>query len=628
MSQSEIANHKCGLEQVPCRVFESADDASRQLAQEVAGAIRARDEEGGNFVLGLATGSTPVKFYRELIRLHREDGLSFQNVITFNLDEYGGLDGDHPESYARFMADQLFDHVDLKPENTHIPEGNLTTSDEIMIACEKFEDKIRSAGGIDIQILGIGRTGHIGFNEPGSPRDSRTRRISLDRITREDAASDFLGIDNVPRFAVTMGVGTILEARRVVLMAWGESKADIVEEAVEGAITDRVTASFLQVHDNAEYLLDRRGAASLTRFRRPWLVGSVNWNERLQVRAVTWLCQKVGKPVLRLVDEDYNSNGMADLLVGNDRAYQLNIDIFNHIGHTISGWPGGKPGVDDSNRPVKSEPPVKKIAILAPEPQDELIGMGATIERLISQGHEVTVIYMTSGELRVADEEVEAYAKVLLETAEEGQLPGGSEAASEFAHGVLDELKSKGEFGIDTPALRALKRSIRRVSARAGIRRMGISIESLRFLDLPFYANGRYRRFNPEPQDATILAECLSTIAPDMIFVPGASADPTSHRYICYDLVRQWDASQGSDTDLWFYRVGGPAHDVGEIDMAVPLSPEELDRKINAIAEYRQHTSSTGLSGEIGQELAQTYDRVGLAEYEALESFRRAAEEG
>jgi glucosamine-6-phosphate deaminase len=356
-------------------IFPDSGKACHGLAAEVAALIRERQAAGRAVVLGLATGSTPVPFYRELIRLHREEGLSFGNVTTFNLDEYYGLERSHRESYSQFMRDQLFDHIDIPAEQIHVPDGTVPL-DRVYESCVAYEAKIEAAGGLDLQILGIGRTGHIGFNEPGSSRDSQTRMITLDRVTRQDAAADFLGVQNVPRFAITMGVGTILKARRIVLMAWGENKAGIVRDAVEGAVTDQVSASFLQEHPNATFLIDGAAASRLTRRSHPWLVGSIEWDEPMMRRAVLWMAKKLDKPVLKLVEEDYNENGVGELLTAAGPAYHVNIGIFNHLQHTITGWPGGKPGADDTNRPERALPHPKRVLILSPEPHDAFVGMG------------------------------------------------------------------------------------------------------------------------------------------------------------------------------------------------------------------------------------------------------------
>jgi glucosamine-6-phosphate deaminase len=404
------------FEKIRTKVFADSQAAVRELAGGIADLIRQRQAENRPAVLGLATGSTPVKLYQELIRLHREERLSFKNVITFNLDEYCGLPPGHPESYRHFMEVQLFRHVDLPSDQVHVPDG-LIERDKVFEYCARYEAQIADAGGIDIQIVGIGRTGHIGFNEPGSGRDSRTRMVALDRLTRRDAARDFRGEANVPAYAITMGIGTILQARQIRLVAWGDSKASILRAAIEGLETGTVPASFLQHHPDCAAYIDQAAANELTRFRTPWKVGPVKWDRQLTQNAVTWLAETRQKPVLRLLDEDYTENALASLLVETGSAYGLNIRIFNELQHTITGWPGGKPNADDSNRPVPAEPPLKRVLILSPEPLDAEIGMAGTIHRLVSQRHEVTLGYLTSGNLSVPDAEARMAFSLLHELA-------------------------------------------------------------------------------------------------------------------------------------------------------------------------------------------------------------------
>ena len=616
------------FERIPTEIHSDPRSATAELAQEIANLIREKESKGESAVLGLATGSTPVPLYRELIRLHREEQLSFANVVTFNLDEYFGLNPDHPESYARFMADQLFDHVDILPENAHVPSGTVST-EEVFASCAAYEEAIEAAGGIDLQILGIGRTGHIGFNEPGSAADSLTRRVTLDRLTRLDAAQDFLGEENVPRFAITMGVGTILAARRVVLMAWGEGKAEVVHAAVEKEPSPTLPASFLQSHANAAFLVDEAAAGQLTRIRSPWLVEPVAWNsDHAQRRGVTWLAERTTKPVLRLVDEDYNENGMGDLLTAAGSAYQLNIDIFNVVGHTITGWPGGKrdapPG--EETRPEKSLPYPKVCVVLAPEPQDDVIGMGGTIDRLRDQGHEVHLVYMTSGSLRVPDQQVFRFASVLRDAGTLGE--GDWTGAVDYAGSVLEELEAKGRFGADTERLRQIKGVMRREEAREVADFLEIPASQVHFLDLPFYEKGRYRRFQIGPDDVAKVAALLGSITPDQIYATGNLADPSSHRALCFHAAAEaLDELKGeawmASCSRWLYRVGERPFDVWEIVMAVPMSPGQLEKKVQAIGHYRSDVVSSGLDGEGNLGIARAYDRLGLAEYEAIEAFER-----
>ncbi len=607
-------------------IFPTPAEASARLAAEVADLIRARQAEGRTAVLGLATGSTPVPFYRELVRLHKEEGLSFRNVISFNLDEYCGLERDHRESYFSFMQDQLFAHVDMPPENVHVPDGTLPV-DEVYDYCREYERKIEEAGGIDLQILGIGRTGHIGFNEPGSTRDSQTRMITLDRVTRQDAAADFLGEANVPRFAITMGVGTILAARSLVLMAWGENKAEIVHSAVEGTVTDQVSASFLQEHPNATFLVDTAAASQLTRSCRPWLVRSVTWDEELEKRSVVWLATTLDKPVLKLVDEEYNENGVGELLTEQGPSYDINIRVFNQLQHTITGWPGGKKGSDDTNRPERAQPYPKRVVIFSPEPQDAVTSMGGTIHRLVDQGHQVTIVYQTSGSLRVSDVAARKFSSVILEM---GEVLGdeGWKSQTSYAASIIAQLDEKGEFGIDPENVRRLKGLILRGEARDASKVFGAGDSTNLFVDMPFYEKGRYRRFHLTDDDVAIVKKVLERIEPHQIFATGSAADPSSVQALCFTALRSSleqlkEQSWLGNCFVWLYRGRDKRVDSHEIDMAVPMSPDQLALKMDAVRKFQSIGREELSTADQNREIAKNYDSLGMAEYEAIEAFQR-----
>lgn len=621
-------------ERIQTRIYPSADEACTEVADAITNLIRSREKEGKKAVLGLATGSTPVRLYRELIRRHRDEDLSFANVITFNLDEYYGLGGEHPESYRRFMQEQLFDHIDLPTESAHVPDGTVER-ENVFDACRDYEARIDAAGGIDIQILGIGRTGHIGFNEPGSGPDSLTRLVNLDSLTRRDAARDFLGEENVPRNAITMGVGTILAARKLFLLAWGEGKAPIIASAVEGVETETIPATFLQRHEDCCFCIDRAAASHLTRERHPWLVGQIEWTPEMTRKAVLWLAQKTGKPLLKLVDEDYTENGMADLLIEQGSAYDLNIHLFNVTQHTITGWPGGKPNADDSNRPERASPHPKRCLVLGPEPLDDVYCLGGTINRLKQHGNEVTVAYQTSGNLAVPDTEIRRTIDLIAEL-------GGQRRAStdlDYAHTVQTQLNDKGSFGADTTEIRQLKALIRRSEARASAQTLGLDPAQLEFLDLPFYENGRYRRFVVGEADVAAMARVLERVQPHQIFATGLGHDPLSVPALCIDvLVRALQHCAQSkwlqDCRVWLYRGPGQEWEAHEIDMAVPLSPDEFENKLQGIYQHQtqrsqspsgqQKSSNTwDLAREINNRTAQLYDALGLSEYEAIECFKR-----
>jgi glucosamine-6-phosphate deaminase len=614
------------FEKVRVEVFPTAAEASVVLAADIARLVESKAKAGQKAVLGLATGSTPVGLYRELIRWHREKGLSFSHVITFNLDEYHGLEKSHPESYWRFMHEQLFDHLDIPAAQIHLPDGRVPRSD-VFAHCLAYEEAIRQAGGVDLQVLGIGRTGHIGFNEPGSTADSRTRLVTLDAVTRRDAARDFLGEENVPRHAITMGVGTILEARRVVLLAWGQGKAEVIARAAEGAPSPELPAAFLQAHADCRFLVDQAAAAKLTRFDLPWRTGVVDWSPRARRKAVVWLTSQVQKPILKLVDEDYAKHSLSDLLTGHGPAYDLNVAVFNEVQHTITGWPGGKPGADDRTRPERAEPAVKRVLVLSPEPLDAERAMGGTLHRLVAQRHEVTLAYLTSGNLAVPD----PWVRLAVDLAD--GMAGNPPAA--LSATVRRHLAEKGEFDCDSPEVRRIKSLIRRGESIAAAETFGLVRRQIRFCDLPFYEQGRYRQFRPDASDEKALAGLFAEIRPHQIFVSGADSAPGSVSAVCFALLRAaWGRSAGAawpqDCRVWVYPDADRAWPLHEIEMAVPLSPAEMRSKLEAVYRHQSQRSQTPSATEFWQQTgtldcstAVAFDRLGLAEYEAMETFRR-----
>src|SRR5688500_10673406 len=454
------------VERIPVTVYSSSAMASKAVAAEIAELIRAKNGRGERCVLGLATGSTPTSVYDELIRLHKEEGLSFKNVVTFNLDEYYPMKPDELQSYNRFMREHLFDHVDIDPKNSHVPDGTVPR-DKVHEYCANYERQIREAGGLDFQLLGIGRTGHVGFNEPGSPRDSRTRLITLDKVTRMDAASDFFGEWNVPRKAITMGVESIMSARKVVLMAWGEGKAPVIRRAVEGEVTNQVAASYLQQHGNARIVLDDAAAAELTRFKTPWLLSNLEdfglkWDAAMTRKAAIWLATTLKKPLLKLTDEDYNEHGLQELIASRGGAYDINIEIFKSLGCTITGWPGGKPNAHDTDHldvaafhHRNAEVFPKRVIIFSPHPDDDVISMGGTFIRLCDHGHEVHVAYQTSGNIAVWDEAAMRHADFVLEYARAFGLDHKVAAGIEEQIEKFVEKKKPGQ--VDSRELQLIK---------------------------------------------------------------------------------------------------------------------------------------------------------------------------
>ena len=633
-----MAREEEQFERIPTHICRDSEEAAFTVAGEIAALIHERAKAGRNVVLGLATGSTPLPVYRELVRLHKEEGLSFRNVITFNLDEYFGLSDNHPESYHQFMWERLFKHVDIPKDNVHVPSGTLSRS-EVYAFCESYEKAIEDAGGLDYQILGIGRTGHIGFNEPGSTRDSITRLVTLDSLTRLDAARDFLGEANVPLYAITMGVGTILKARKLVLMAWGQSKASVVQAAVEGKPNENLPASLLQGHPDVRFFVDGTAAEELIRIKLPWLVGTANWEPRTIRKAVLWLSNTVKKPILKLQESDYNENGLGDLLIHSGPAYDLNIIVFNQTQHTITGWPGGKPDADDSHRPERAKPFPKRVLVLSAEPHEDILCMGGTVHRLKDQGSHVTLGSMTSGNLAVPDNLAKQTLALMTELEKEMSFgQGDGPSLGQFAEVILKSIEDKKESEADSESTRRIKGFVRRNEARDAARILKIDTSSQIFLDLPFYEKGRYRNFSTDEEDVDILVQLLEKEKPHQIYISGGLADPGSVAGVCYRLfcqamrrVKRKDWIK--DCRVWSYRGVGQEWPLFEIDMAVPLSPGELESKIEASFQYRSQRSQYPFraashreiwqeTDEINRSTAEAYDAVGMAEYEAIESFK------
>jgi len=464
MHRSELEKTNARFEKLPTEVYDNSHAASRAVAMEIANKIREKEKQGEVCVLGLATGSTPTAVYAELVRMHKVEGLSFKNVVSFNLDEYFPILPNALQSYVRFMNEHLFDHIDILPENVHIPDGTLS-KDDVYDFCSNYEKKINELGGLDIQILGIGRTGHIGFNEPGSGKESKTRLISLDHITKIDAASDFFGEENVPLKAITMGVGTIMAAKRIILMAWGEGKAHIVKEAVEGEISDKVPATYLQDHPNTSVILDKASSAELTRIKTPWLVGTFKWTEPVIRKAVIWLSRKLGKPILKLTNKDYNEYGMADIVTEFDRAYNINLKIFESLKKTITGWPGGKPNSDPTIYPERPFPKEKRVILFSPHPDDDVISMGGTFIRLHDQGHEVHVAYQTSGNIAVFDDDVIRFADFVNDFHEIFGMK--QDMTRVLFNSLREKISSKKPGEIDSSEIQKIKGLIRRATWNA-----------------------------------------------------------------------------------------------------------------------------------------------------------------
>lgn len=609
--------------------FDSPFSGSAAVADEIAALIQEKQSEGKPCVLGLATGSSPISVYKHLIKLHQEKGLSFKNVITFNLDEYYGLQPSDINSYYLFMHENLFDHIDIPSENINIPDGTLAPK-KVRDYCKAYEKKIADLGGLDFQLLGIGRTGHVGFNEPGSNINSQTRLVTLDHLTRYDAAGAFQGIDNVPSKAITMGIKTILSAKRIVLLAWGINKSEIILKAVEGILTANIPTTYLQKHENTTLVLDHQAASGLTRIKTPWITGNCDWSDLSnQCKAVYWLCEKTNKSILKLTEEDYNQNGMSELLNREGNYYDLNIKMFNRLQNTITGWPAGKPNADDSKRPERSQPVKKRSIIFSPHPDDDVISMGGTFDRLVTQGHEVHVAYQTSGNIAVSNDEALKYIEVITDIIEDPSVYDD----------LKEELLHKEKNTIDSLALRTLKGTIRKRESLAATRYVGIPDDQVHFLNLPFYESGKVQKNPPSQEDVDITNELISSVKPHQIYAAGDLADPHGTHRICLNILFDSIDQLKSDSFMkecwvWLYRGAWQEFEVHEIEMAVPMSPDQVLRKRKAIFYHQSQKDSVMFQGSDDREFwvraedrnrtsAKRYRDLGLSDYQAMELFQR-----
>jgi glucosamine-6-phosphate deaminase len=623
------------FEKIPVKIFASATEGSINVAREIADLIKEKQSKNEPCVLGLATGSTPVRLYAELVRMHQEEGLSFKNVITFNLDEYYPLEQKSANSYWAFMHKNLFNHVDIIPSNIHIPNGEWS-KEKMKEHCADYEKAIDAAGGIDLQILGIGNNGHIGFNEPGSRIFSKTRLLVLENSTRIANRRDFLNITKVPRFAISMGLSTIFKAKKIVLLAWG-NKASIVAKAVEGDVTEQVPASFLQEHPDCTFVIDKTAATELTRFKSPWLSSNIEWTQALIRRAVVNMALKLNKPILSLTDADYNENGLGDLLAEKGDAYEVNLQVFYILRDTITGWPGGKPNDASTTHPERALPYPKTCLIFSPHPDDDIISMGGTFMRLHDQGHNVHVAYQTSGDIAVTDEFVTRFLDFA--TGFEKLIGGDATKSKEALAETNKFIATKKKDDIDTPKIRAIKALIRRCEARATDKYIGLKEEHIHFLNLPFYETGAIDKKPMGEEDIQITIDILRKIKPHQVFCAGDWLDPHGTHKVCFDVVyeslKRLKAAGDEwlkDCRLWLYKGAWQQWDIAEIDMAIPMSPDQVKKKRYAIFIHQSQKDSVPFQGADSREFwqrvedrnahtAELYAQLGLTKYAAMEAF-------
>jgi glucosamine-6-phosphate deaminase len=625
------------FEKIPLEIFPNAKAGSEFVAKKIATLIREKEKNKQRCVLGLSTGKSPLKLYTELIRMHREEGLSFRNVIAFNLDEYYPIQRSARQSYYRFMKENLFNHIDIEPKNCFIPNGELPKED-MKVFCEEYEQAIIDAGGIDLQILGIGSNGHIGFNEPGSSRFSKTRVTPLENSTRLSNAGDFDSVTQVPRLSVTMGISTILKSRKIILMAWGNSKAHAVQKSLEGNPTEEMPASILQEHSDTLFVTDNAAAADLIRFKAPWLTGDCDWNKDILRKAVVGTALKLGKPILSLTDNDYNDHGLSDLLAVKGDAYEINLEVFYMLRDSITGWPGGK-NLPLPNAPERMLPYPKRCLIFSPHPDDDIISMGGTFMRLHDQGHEVHVGYQTSGNIAVTDEFVTRFIDFAVGF--ESMFGIDNKRSTEILTNAKKYLKDKKSAGVDSPEIRSIKGLIRRSEASATCRYVGIPETGIHFMNLPFYETGTIQKNPMSEADVKITVELLQKIKPHQVYCAGDLADPHGTHKVCLDVVfesmkRLKNAGESwvKDCWVWLYKGAWQEWDVSEIEMAIPMSPDQVLKKRFGIFIHQSQKDMVPFQGSDSREFwqraedrngntANLYAQLGLTKYAAMEAFKR-----
>ena len=623
-----LSNFSRRYEKVPVTIFKGQEDAAKMIVDDIIITTNRKINEGKKCVLALAASSACIPVYEALVKEYENGRLSFKSIEIFSIDEYYPLDRNELQTHYRFLKEYIFDLTDIPQENIHCLQSN--RMDDVADYCQRYEEEIKLSGGIDMLI-----TGGMGSNEPGSPYNSRTRLITMNYTTRVSAASDFFGVEYVPNHAITMGLGTIMEARKIYYLAWGEGKAGSIKKLVEGSVTDQNPASYLQQHNNVHVIIDDAASVSLTRIDTPWLTGKCEWTDYMIRKSVFWLCKKLEKPILKLTDRDYNDNGMSDLVTEHGPASNINIKVFNDLQHTISGWPGGKPNADDSTRPERAFPFPKRVIVFSPHPDDDVISMGGTVARLSAHGHELHIAYQVSGNIAVFDHDVIKYMDFIRESA---KIYGFNyDEVNEKYNRVVEELKLKHPGEADPMDVREIKGSIRRGEAKSACRYLGIPEERVHFLEMPFYETGGVKKKPLGREDIEIIKKLLQDVKPHQIFAAGDLSDPHGTHRVCFQAIIQAceelrNEEWFKDCRVWMYRGAWQEWDVAEAEMAVPLSPEEVEIKREAIFRHQSQKDRPLFPGSDKREFWQRaeernhntavlYDKLGMAEYQAIELF-------
>ena len=633
IERSEITR----FEKVPTDIFPTIEEGAADIANQLEIDIKKREQEGRLFIMGIGSGSSLTPIFEELIKRHKAGKLSFKNVVMFNAYEYFPLNAENVNRSINQLKQRFLNHIDIEEKNIYTLDGTIA-QDKVQEHCRAYEQCIKELGGLDVILLGIGRMGNIATNEPGSSLTSASRLILIDETAREEMKMSFGSQETVPPCSITMGISTILAARKIFLTAWGEEKADIIKKTVEGKISETVPASYLQTHNDAHVVIDLSAAAKLTRIQHPWLVASCKWTDKLVRSALVWLCQITGKPILKLTNKDYNENGLSELLALYGSAYNANIKIFNDLQHTITGWPGGKPDADDTYRPERAKPFPKRVIVFSPHPDDDVISMGGTLRRLVQQGHDVHVAYETSGNIAVGDEEVVRFMHFINGF---NQIFGNEqdEVIKSKYKEIKNFLKGKKEGDIDTQDVRTIKGLIRRGEARTACTFNQIPLDHVHFLDLPFYESGKIEKLPMSEADVNIVRDLITKVRPHQIYVAGDLADPHGTHRKCTDAVlaaldleKEAKAEWLKDCRVWMYRGAWAEWEIENIEMCVPISPEELRAKRNSILKHQSQMESAPFLGnderlfwqrseDRNRGTAKLYDDLGLACYEAMEAF-------